>query len=120
MPTSTRFRGKPGLGLEVDKLTDSLADSAGVPRSTLGVYVKTIDPNSSAADDVDLDEDGINEGSVNVGSVILSVNGKQTPTIEAFQEAVSSLKSGDHVKVTYMRSVRGEGAVRQVAVLTVD
>jgi S1-C subfamily serine protease len=119
-PASTKLPGKPSLGLEVDKLTDSLADSAGVPRSTLGVYVKAIEPNSSAADDVDVDDEGLNEGSVNVGCVILSVNDKSTPTVEAYQEAVASLKSGDHVKVTYLRSVRVDGAVRQVAVLTVD
>ncbi len=109
-PTATRHAEKPTLGLDVDKLTDGLADRAGVPRSTLGVFVKSIDPNSSAADEEDLDE----------GVVILSVNDKETPTVEAFHQAVASLKSGDHVKVTYLRAVPTEGAVRHFTVLTVD
>jgi S1-C subfamily serine protease len=110
IPSSTKLPGKPSLGLDVDKLTDSLADSARVPRSTLGVYVKAIDPNSSAADEEALD----------AGAVILSVNDKETPTVEAFHEAVATLRSGDHVKVTYLRSIQNEGAVRHFTVLTVD
>ena len=120
IPAARKPSDKPSLGLDVDKLTDGLADSAGVPRSTLGVYVKAIDPNSAAADEVELDDESINEGSVNVGCVILSLNDKKTPTVEDFREAVAALKSGDHVKITYLRSVRSEGAVRQVAVLTVE
>jgi serine protease Do len=109
-PSSTKLPGKPSLGLDVDKLTDGLADRAGVPKGTLGVYVRAIDPNSSAADEEDLDE----------GAVILSVNDKDTPTVEAFRDAVAALKSGDHVKVTYLHNVPTEGAVRHFTVLTVD
>ena len=72
------------------------------------------------ADEVEQDEDIVSEGSVNVGCIVLSVNDKDTPSVDAFNEVVDSLKSGDHVKVVYLRPVRGGGTVRQVAVLTVD
>jgi len=101
---------KPQLGLEVDKLTDKIADDIRVPRSTQGVLLKAIDPNTAAADDDDLIE----------GSVILRINDKETPTVEAFNEAIAGLKSGDQVRVSYLRTERGEGPVRRFTVLTVD
>jgi len=101
---------KPHLGIAVKTLTDTLADRAGVPRTTQGVYVTTIDPSSSAADEEDFGE----------RCVILSLNGKGTPDENAFQQAVAPLKSGEQVRVVYLKQIRGEGSVKRFAVLTVD
>lgn len=110
IPASSKQQDKPSLGLDVDKLTERLADNAGVPHSTLGVYVKGVDPNSSAADEEDLSE----------GSVIVSINDLETPTVEAFQNAIALLKPGEQVRVTYIRAEPREGAVRHFTVLTVE
>ncbi len=99
---------KPSLGFEVEKLTDKLADDVRIPKNTPGVFVKAIDPNSSAADDDDLIE----------GSVILRINDQATPNIEAYNKAISMLKSGDQVRVSYLRAERNEGPVRRFTVLT--
>jgi S1-C subfamily serine protease len=79
------------LGIEVQALTDKLAEQARVSPKTLGVVIKSIDPNSAAADVDDLAE----------GLVILKVNDTETPTVQAFQTATANLKSGDEVKLLY-------------------
>lgn len=78
---------KSRLGIEVQPLTDKLAEQAGVPAKTQGVVIKTIDPDSNAADEL------------REGVVILKVNDVETPTVQAFQSAIASLKSGDQVKI---------------------
>jgi serine protease Do len=104
----TSAKGK--LGLEVEKLSDEIADRINVPRTTQGVLLKSIDPNSSAADEEDFTE----------GSVILRINDTDTPTIEAFNQAVSKLKPGDTIRVSYLKADRGDGPVRRFTVLSVD
>jgi serine protease Do len=83
--------GKLRLGIEVQPLTDKLAEQAGVPVKTPGVVIKSIDQNSSAADIDELAE----------GEVILRVNDTDTPTVQAFEAATANLKSGDQVKLLY-------------------
>jgi serine protease Do len=101
---------KPELGLEVEKLSDDVADRINVPHSTPGVVLRSISPNSAAADEEDLTE----------GSVILKINDVETPTVDAFKLAVSKLKTGDAVRVCYLKSERGEGPVRRFTVIALD
>ncbi|HZP84060.1 MAG TPA: trypsin-like peptidase domain-containing protein [Chthonomonadaceae bacterium] len=84
-----RVAGKARLGIEVQPLTDKLAEQAGVPAKTPGVVIKSIDPTASAAD-----VEGLAEG-----MILLKVNDVPTPTVPAFQAAIASLKSGDQVKL---------------------
>lgn len=100
---------KPSLGIEVEKLTDRLADQAGVPHSTLGVYVRSVSPTSSVAEEEEFGRH----------CIILKINDKETPTVEAYKDAIANLKSGDQVRVTYMKATP-DGPIRHFAVLTVD
>ncbi len=110
-PTRTKaaVAGKATLGIEVQALTEKLAERAGVSAKTAGVVIKSIDPNSAAADIDDLAE----------GLVILRVNDTETPTVQAFQAATANLKSGDQVRVLYEFGDRGKPIIR-FAVVPVD
>ncbi len=92
-PTNEKPRApsKSRLGIEVQPLTQKLAEAAGVTPKTPGVVIKSIDPNSAAADIDELSE----------GQVILKINDVETPTVQAFQSATANLKSGDQVKILY-------------------
>jgi serine protease Do len=79
------------LGIQVEPLTEKLAQVAQVPAKTPGVAVKAIDQDTAAADIDELTE----------GCVILRVNAIDTPTVQAFQTATASIKAGDQVKVLF-------------------
>jgi serine protease Do len=89
-------RPRPGvkakLGIEVQPLTKSLAAQTGFPADK-GVLIKTIDASSAASDNEEISE----------GCLVLKVNNVDTPTVAAFQTAIKSLKSGDMVKIVYLK-----------------
>ena len=97
--------GKTHLGIDVQPLTKKLAEQAQVPTDTPGVVIKAIDPASSVADEKDLGE----------GDIILRVNDTATTTVQAFQTATASLKSGDQVRLVYQHQ-----GIKRFAVVTVD
>jgi serine protease Do len=83
---------KPKLGIEVQALTKRTADDTTPTSEPNGVIVKYVDPDTAAAD----------QEEVTKGDIILRVNGKETPTVEAFQAAIANIKSGDLVKIYYL------------------
>ena len=100
--------GKPKLGIEVQALTAKLISDSNVASTTKGVLVKAIDPETSAADTRGLSR----------GDIILRVNGKDTPTVEAFQAAVGSVRSGDQITVVYLQT--GGEPLKRFAVVAVE
>ena len=86
---STRGAGaKARLGMDASPLTER----SGTPPKTQGVVIKSIAPESGAAE-LELEE----------GTVILKVNGQATPTVLAFQEATANLKPGDQVRLLILQ-----------------
>ena len=83
---------KPRFGIEVQPLSKKLTDDSSLSDSITGVLIKSVDPDTAAGDLEQLSK----------GDIILRVNGKETPTVLAFQAAISSVKSGDQVKVLYL------------------
>ena len=100
-----RTSGKASLGIEVQALTEKLAEKAGVSPKTQGVIIKSIDPDASAAE---VDE-------VGEGVVILKVNDTETPSLQAFQKATANLKSGDQVRL-----ILQFGKFKRFAVVAID
>ncbi len=86
--------GKPRLGIEVQALTTKLIQDSNVATTTKGVLVKSLDPETPVADARDLSR----------GDIILRVNGKDTPTVQAFQAAVGNVKSGDQITIVYLQT----------------
>lgn len=91
-PDKPRAATKAKLGIEVTPLTKRVAEQTGYPADQ-GVLIKAIDISSAASDNEELTE----------GYLILKVNNIDTPTVTAFQNAIKSLKSGDMVKIVYMK-----------------
>lgn len=104
-PASNTPVVKARLGIEVQSITERLAQQASVPTNTPGVVIKAIDPAGPAAEREDLFE----------GVVILKVNAIETPTVQAFQSATAGLKSGDKVQILYQRSKE-----KRIVFLTID
>lgn len=102
-PEKPRPPVKSKLGIEVQSITEKLAEAAGVPVKTPGVVIKSIDPDSNASEDL-LE-----------GLVIVSVNDVDTPTVQAFQAATSKIKAGDAVKIICQFE-----KTRKVVFVTVD
>ena len=90
VPTDAGKRKVPaGLGLEVITLTPSRARDKRLPKDTKGVIIQRIDPDSAAADNEELME----------GLVIISVNDRDTPTLEIFRRVTEKYKSGDTLRL---------------------
>ncbi len=81
--------GTAQLGIEVQSLSDKLADQYRIPQKLQGVAVKAIDPDCDAAD------------KLMVGAVIIKINDTEVPTVQAFHAVVASLKSGDLIRIRY-------------------
>lgn len=75
-------------GLEVQTLTDELAEKAGFKKGEKGVLVTNVSPDSDAA------EQGLTEG-----MVISQVEGKVVETAEDFEKAVQESKSAAGVRL---------------------
>jgi serine protease Do len=83
---------KPRLGIDVQPLPKKAADETPFAANVNGVVVKYVDPDTAAAD----------QDSITKGDIILRVNNKETPTVEAFMAAIADLKSGDQIKILYL------------------
>ena len=101
---------KGKFGIEVQAITEqSVKEQPRMLRvsiKTPGVIVKTIDPASPAAADID---------DLMEGAVILKINDTETKTVAAFQAATAKLKSGDQVRVYYQL-----GTIKKFAVVSID
>ena len=104
-----RAVSKAKLGIEVQPLTKHLAEQTGfVPDQ--GVLIKAIDTSSSVSDNEELSE----------GCLILKVNNIETPTVQAFQNAIKSLKSGDMVKIVYLKPTPDRDHGKHFTIVEVD
>lgn len=93
------------LGLEVEPLTETLAEKLNVSARLKGVAIKTILPGTPASDSTDLEE----------GAVILKVNDQDTPNVNAFRDVMSKLKTGERATFTLM-----VGKVKKTATVVVE
>jgi len=84
--------GSNKVGLSVSELTAAKARELKIDPAIKGVVVDSVESGSAA------DEAGIQPG-----DVVRKINGKQTPTVAAYNNAVSGLKSGDDVVVIIQR-----------------
>ena len=104
-----RTGAKAKLGIEVQPLTKRLADQTGFPTDQ-GVLIKAIDTSSAASENEELSE----------GCLILKVNSIDTPTVQAFQNAIKSLKSGDMVKLVYLKPSSEREPGKHFTIVEVD
>ena len=93
------------LGIEVEPLTEMLAEKLNVSSRLKGVAIKTILPGTPAADSPELEE----------GAVILKVNDQDTPNVNAFKEVMSKLKNGERATFLFM-----VGKVKKSTTITVE
>lgn len=100
---------KAKLGIEVQPVTKHLAEQTGFAADQ-GVLIKAIDTSSAASDNEELSE----------GYLILKVNSIDTPTVAAFQNAVKGLKSGDMVKIVYLKPSVEREPGRHFTIVEVD
>ncbi len=100
---------KAKLGIEVQPLTKHLAEQTGFSPDQ-GVLIKAIDTSSSVSDNEELSE----------GCLILKVNSMETPTVQAFQNAIKSLKSGDMVKIVYLKPGTDRDPGKHFTIVEVD
>jgi serine protease Do len=99
---------KPRLGIDVQPLPKKVADETPFASDINGVVVKYVDPDTAAAD----------QESITKGDIILRVNNKETPTVEAFMAAIANLKSGDQIKILYMDHI--ERYTKRFAIIPID
>jgi serine protease Do len=85
------------FGLTVQSLTPEIAESLGLPRDVNGVLVSGVEPGSPAAD-----------AGLRRGDVILEVNRKPVPNVEAYSAQLTEAKSGKSVLLLVRR---GENTV---------
>ena len=100
---------KAKLGIEVQPLTRHLAEQTGFTPDQ-GVLIKAIDTSSSVSDNEELSE----------GCLIVKVNSTETPTVQAFQNAIKSLKSGDMVKIVYLKPTSEPQRGKHFTIVEVD
>ncbi len=82
-------RGKPLLGISGQNVDESLSQAFGIP---VGVYVREVTPNGAA----DL-------AGVEVGDVIIAVNGKPVETYDEMNAEKNDYKAGDTITLTITR-----------------
>ena len=80
----------------MNKVVADLKEFGVVQRAQLGVmgnYVAEVQDNSTAS-----------EAGLRKGDVVIAVNGKDVKKMAELQEAISTMRPGDKVKITYMRN----------------
>ncbi len=105
----TRPTTKAKLGIEVQAVSKRQSEQTGFPIDQ-GVLIKAIDTSSAASDNEELSE----------GFLILKVNSVDTPTVTAFQNAIKSLKSGDLVKIIYLKPTTERDPGKHFTIVEVD
>ncbi|MCW3100057.1 MAG: protease Do, partial [Chthonomonadaceae bacterium] len=108
-PEKPHAAAKAKLGIEVQPVTKHLAEQTGFAADQ-GVLIKAIDTSSAASDNEELSE----------GCLILKVNSIDTPTVTAFQNAIKSLKSGDLVKIVYLKPASERDSSKHFTIVDVD
>jgi len=88
------------LGLQLQELTDELADALGVPRGT-GVLISAVDPGSPAA-----------EAGLQRGLVLYQIGRFEIGSVAAAEEVLQQATSGTAVDLTVGRADRRPGRVR--------
>ncbi len=79
-------------GLVVRELTPELAGHFGLDESEKGVVIVKIDPDSKAY-----------EAGIRPGDIILQINQKNTPTLEAYKKAAGAIRSKDRILLLVRR-----------------
>lgn len=110
----------PGIGFaipsnDVQRIADQLVKDGSVSssgRAALNVSVTTVTDRSGAPQGVGVvaaaDGGAAQQAGIRPGDVILSVDGEETPTVQALGAALSELQVGDEVPVTVRRSGEDE------------
>ncbi len=80
-------------GLVVRELTPGLAAHFGLDESETGVVIVRIDPDSKAY-----------EAGIRPGDIVLQINQKNIPTLEAYKKAMKTLRSRDRVLLLVRRN----------------
>ena len=104
----------------MNKVVADLKEFGVVQRAQLGVMgndvTRYIDDEKSKGNDVDLgtvngvyvaevqDNSTASEAGLRKGDVVIAVNGKDVKKMAELQEAISTMRPGDKVKITYMRN----------------
>jgi serine protease Do len=76
------------LGIDYQDLTGSLREAHGIPGSVAGVLVTSVAPTSP-----------LYEQLVRPGSIISEVNGRPVKSVEDFEKAIKSAKSGSYLRL---------------------
>jgi serine protease Do len=105
VPEKERPARKANLGIEVQPITKELARKIGIPATTPGVAIKSIEDTASANE-----VDGLVEG-----AIILKINDKETTSVKAFEEATANIKAGDKVRILFQ-----VGRTTKFAIVEVD
>jgi serine protease Do len=79
-------------GLVVRELTPVLAGRFGLDESEKGVVIVKTDPNSKAY-----------EAGIRPGDIILQINQKNIPTLEAYKKATEAIRSKDRILLLVRR-----------------
>ncbi len=107
----------------VRKIIKDLSDFGVVQRGLLGVFIEDI--SATTADDLGLDEvagvlitrisedSGADNAGMQIGDVIIAINGYETKNASSLQEILGQLRPGNKVSLDYIR----DGESRQVDII---
>lgn len=87
-------RNVPYIGIKGNTVTDAISEEYEIPK---GVYIREAVMESPAMD-----------AGLQMGDVIVAMNGKAITTMEEYEREIMSLKKGDEVKVTVNRQGANE------------
>lgn len=100
----------------VSTVISDLREYGNVQRGVLGVLIRNVDGNLAAAKELDItygvyvdslmDKSAALEAGILAGDVILSVDGRETPSSPILQEQIANKRPGDLVNVTVYRDGR--------------
>jgi serine protease Do len=100
-------RGRASLGMTLRGLTPSIAERLEIPRGVRGVLVMDVEAGEAAE-----------EAGLTRGDVIVSVNGQNVDSLDAFERAVEAARPDGRARLRVYNSQIGGGGYR-VAVLRV-
>lgn len=83
------------LGVQIGNLTSEYRESLGLPEATKGAYVVEVTPDGPAA-----------RGGLQVGDVVVSLNGRAIESSSELTRAVGSAKPGDNLRLELLREGR--------------
>lgn len=80
------------LGVEIDPVTETLATEKGLPQVE-GVHIVSINDGSAAQ-----------LGGLQMGDILLRINGVSTPSLPSLQEQIARYRPGDNLTIEYWRN----------------